>query len=1231
LRAAVVISEVHYDPPDGPASEFIEIENAGLEAVDLDGWAFTGGVQFSFPAGTSLEPHGFLIVVRDPSVWRVRGLPVAKVLGPFSGSLDNGGERVELSNATARVVDSVRYDDDAPWDERAAGGGTSLQRICASADGGTANNWSGAGDPTPLAPSAEARCPPPAPANPAIAFNEVHFHGPNVLDAQQEFVELRNNSNAPVNLKGYELAGGVKYKFDVDTVLAPGDLIAVCRDAAYVRDTLGSPRTAGNFTGVLSNQGERITLVDASGGFVDSVRYGDGEEWSVSADGLGASLEKVLPQAPSDDPRSWAPSTSPAAANRQRVVLRGKATSSIIIFKLDGSGQCLIDNLSLVDLESPATNLIPQGNFDRGIGIVNFEGSHFASSWDPTGGVDGKGALRLRSKTFPGAKPGGVPIPGAEPSRGWIDLAGAVRVNGPTYELAFDFAFASGWRGLTVSFVGSSAEQGIYWRFDSKPSATPGRPNSVLADRLAPRVSGVSRWPREPSSTDNVTITARVAAGAPIASVRLSYQVDGQEPAATVDCLDDGAHGDGEAGDGVFGVTLPQQVHNSAVTFQIRAEDTAGGVGLWPKADDPTGVDGYYVNDLRPSSKLAIHQILLQHKSIQTPRRVIDQLDCEHYWTGAFAFRGDLYPRVGVRMRGISVCRTPKPYLKLRFQRGREFQAQRKLNYQAIWTDKSLVRERLSWEIFRDIGVACSRPEYVRVHTNGKYYGLFTALENPDERMLRRNHLDPDGNLYKSVSSSEEPNGGDPGPWEKKTNEDGDHSDLKKFLREMNAAPIQQLRFYFAANLNEDRHIEYQLGQVLIDNLDYTGHNHFMFHDAANGKWFPIPWDLDLTFGKSGVFDDGEIIPGYSPWFGTSIEGEFQNFLLDRFFSDAGSWYRRAYLARLYDALHERFTEEYYSTRFNEIRGLIFEEQDEDIRMWGRLTDHGGGQFPRDFLSNLDRVRYYVTQRRSYLLNYVEQRANFTGHDRLKITELNYHPPGHADELEFLELWNPGRGAVDLTGWQVEGVGYTFPAGSRADANEVIILAKDPAAFAARYGGGRHVFGPYDGSLDNNGEVLRLKDHGVGHPVTVDYVRYGTDDGWPSEADGLGRTLELTQVSSWRYNELPENWRASAELGGSPGVIDGVTESRYRRGDVNSDRQTNLTDVLVTLGYLFLGVGEPPCRAAADVNGSGIIALDDAIFLLRHLFQGSPEPIPFPGPLDCAPSPVEACATSNCD
>ena len=73
-----------------------------------------------------------------------------------------------------------------------------------------------------------------------------------------------------------------------------------------------------------------------------------------------------------------------------------------------------------------------------------------------------------------------------------------------------------------------------------------------------------------------------------------------------------------------------------------------------------------------------------------------------------------------------------------------------------------------------------------------------------------------------------------------------------------------------------------------------------------------------------------------------------------------------------------------------------------------------------------------------------------------------------------------------------------------------------------------------------------------------------------------------------------------------------LPEQFFIRGDVNTDGQTNLSDPIITLQYLFVG-GEMPCASAADHDDNGSLDLGDGVSLLSYLFAGgSPPALPFP-------------------
>ena len=194
----VVFSEIMYHPPDvwangaywdAPEDEYLELLNLTAAPVPLfdpdqptNTWRLAGGVRFRFPAGFTLAAGERLLLVGfDPqtnaaqlAVFRARyAVPSdTRVLGPWSGKLDNGGETLRLLRpirlgvapdaATAELeVDRVEYTDHAPWPAGADGFGYALQRAPEGAFGNDPARWFAAA-PTPGRP-------PGAGALPAVA------------------------------------------------------------------------------------------------------------------------------------------------------------------------------------------------------------------------------------------------------------------------------------------------------------------------------------------------------------------------------------------------------------------------------------------------------------------------------------------------------------------------------------------------------------------------------------------------------------------------------------------------------------------------------------------------------------------------------------------------------------------------------------------------------------------------------------------------------------------------------------------------------------------------------------------------------------------------------------------------------------------------------------------------------------------------------------------------------
>lgn len=139
-RGEIVINEIHYDPDvKTEPVEFIELFNAGGSAVDLSGWRFSAGVDFTFPQGTSIGPDSYLVVAQSPATLQAKFSVSA--LGPWSGRLSNEGETIVLRDAANEVVAEVDYQRGFPWPTVGDAPGYSIELIHPALANDVGGSW----------------------------------------------------------------------------------------------------------------------------------------------------------------------------------------------------------------------------------------------------------------------------------------------------------------------------------------------------------------------------------------------------------------------------------------------------------------------------------------------------------------------------------------------------------------------------------------------------------------------------------------------------------------------------------------------------------------------------------------------------------------------------------------------------------------------------------------------------------------------------------------------------------------------------------------------------------------------------------------------------------------------------------------------------------------------------------------------------------------------------------
>jgi hypothetical protein len=262
-------TEIMYNPPGGDAYEFVELQNLGTVAVDLQDFRFDG-IDYRFPVGAPPFPPGARIVLASSAntnafATRYPGLVVA---GYYLGKLSNGGQRVALLDRAGEVVCSVDYGDNWPWPKAADGGGYSLEISDPLGDPNDPANWHASAK-TGGSPGLANSLPAPA----AVRLNEVmalNLSAVATNGGYPDWIELHNSGASSTSLQGWSLSDASdprRFVFPAGAVIAAGGYLVVWCDAVT--------NASGFHTGfALDADGETVALYDAATNRIDVIRFG---------------------------------------------------------------------------------------------------------------------------------------------------------------------------------------------------------------------------------------------------------------------------------------------------------------------------------------------------------------------------------------------------------------------------------------------------------------------------------------------------------------------------------------------------------------------------------------------------------------------------------------------------------------------------------------------------------------------------------------------------------------------------------------------------------------------------------------------------------------------------------------------------------------------------------------------------------------------------------------------
>jgi hypothetical protein len=227
----------------------------------------------------------------------------------------------------------------------------------------------------------------------------------------------------------------------------------------------------------------------------------------------------------------------------------------------------------------------------------------------------------------------------------------------------------------------------------------------------------------------------------------------------------------------------------------------------------------------------------------------------------------------------------------------------------------------------------------------------------------------------------------------------------------------------------------------------------------------------------------------------------------------------------------------------------------------------------------------------------------FSMNGQIVINEINYKDAIGFETKDWIELYNNGNVAVNISNWVFKDNDdlheFVIPGGTAMAPNSYLVLVQSLADFQIYFPGVTNVIGDFPFGLSGGGELIRLFDN---NEVLKDFVEYDDEAPWPIEPDGNGPTLEL--INPNLDNALSSSWAASIPPNGEHGTP-GSQNSTFLLGtdDYSSSTVSIIPNPLSSTSQVKVNNVASPLRLVIyDLLGREIQVMrsDSSNFILKR-------------------------------
>ncbi|MCX5672247.1 MAG: lamin tail domain-containing protein, partial [Planctomycetota bacterium] len=465
----------------------------------------------------------------------------------------------------------------------------------------------------------------------------------------------------------------------------------------------------------------------------------------------------------------------------------------------------------------------------------------------------------------------------------------------------------AGGKSLELINPALSNTYGQNWSASLADGGTPGAPNGMAAADIAPVILEVKQTPIVPKSTDPVTITARIVDELPAPkTVTLRWRLDANPPPTAFNSapmFDDGQHGDGLAGDGVYGAILSAMADKTIVDFYVQATDMGNRVRTWPAPTDSSGTQGanalYQVDDTVYAGDQPMYKLIIPAKEWADWTSLMSGTGrwSDAQMNGSFIAMDGTEPEIrytcAIRNRGAGTRASNPHNLQVNIPHDHPLNDRTRLEFNTQYTESQTVGNAL----FAMAGLPAHYGAPVQMRVNGSnlasagspQFGSYYRME-PYGSEWADEHFpeDPQGNVYKGVWAFDgislsngganlrylgdapalyrqvySPTGptGSAAAYTKQTNSaQDDWTDLINLVKTLNNTPDAQYVQAVSQVVNVDEWMTYLAATSLIGNGETTlgtgiGDDYSMYCGVQDPRFQVLTHDMDTVLGQGGGCD----------------------------------------------------------------------------------------------------------------------------------------------------------------------------------------------------------------------------------------------------------------------------------------------------------------------------------------------------------------------------------------